>query len=157
MHQLPDRYVYPAIFTFEEDGVSVEFPDIDGCFTGGPNLVEATRLARDVLAGCLSIMEEDHESIPAPSDVRLWHGWPLSENQSVMLVEAWMPPYREDYSGKSVSKNVTLPRWLKTAAEEKHVNFSRILQDGLMKELGLEIRSNRKDENAGEVTFIDGH
>ena len=24
-------YVYPAIFTYEDDGISVEFPDLPGC------------------------------------------------------------------------------------------------------------------------------
>ena len=34
------KYVYPAIFTEEEDGYSVRFPDIDGCFTSGATLPE---------------------------------------------------------------------------------------------------------------------
>ncbi|SNS85345.1 hypothetical protein SAMN05446037_102420 [Anaerovirgula multivorans] len=27
-----DRYIYPAIFTYDNDGISVEFPDIPRCF-----------------------------------------------------------------------------------------------------------------------------
>jgi antitoxin HicB len=53
--QLPETYVYPAVFTFEDDGVSVEFPDLDGCFTCGSDLEEAARMAEDALAGYLSI------------------------------------------------------------------------------------------------------
>ncbi|OSX53113.1 HicB family protein, partial [Anoxybacillus ayderensis] len=28
-----DRYIYPAIFDDDSDGISVEFPDPPGCFT----------------------------------------------------------------------------------------------------------------------------
>jgi antitoxin HicB len=141
--KLPDRYFYPAIFTFEEDGVSVDFPDLDGCFTGGSDLNEAFHLARDVLAGYLSILEEEGKEIPAPS---IDLDFDLGENQKLMLVEAWMPPYREEYADKSVKKTVTLPRWLKTAAEERHINFSRVLQEGLLRQLGLEVKRAPSDD-----------
>ena len=35
------KYAYPAIFTKEEKGYSVAFPDIEGCFTCGDTLPEA--------------------------------------------------------------------------------------------------------------------
>ena len=28
-----DCYVYPAIFPYSDDGISVEFPDLPGCLT----------------------------------------------------------------------------------------------------------------------------
>lgn len=35
---MTSKYVYPAIFTSEEDGgYSIVFPDIEGCFTGSIN------------------------------------------------------------------------------------------------------------------------
>ena len=27
-----DRYAYVAIFSYEEDGISIEFPDLPGCY-----------------------------------------------------------------------------------------------------------------------------
>ena len=40
------EYVYPAMFREEVNGsYSVEFPDIDGCYTGGDNLSEAMEYA----------------------------------------------------------------------------------------------------------------
>ncbi|MBP3804381.1 MAG: type II toxin-antitoxin system HicB family antitoxin, partial [Oribacterium sp.] len=45
------RYVYPAIFTKEENGLySVDFPDIKGCVTCGDDLADALYMAQDVLA-----------------------------------------------------------------------------------------------------------
>ena len=38
---------------------------------------------------------------------------------------------------KSVKKTLTIPAWLNTAALEKNVNFSKILQEALKKELHL--------------------
>ncbi|HHY65877.1 MAG TPA: type II toxin-antitoxin system HicB family antitoxin [Alicyclobacillus sp.] len=139
---LPDSYFYPAIFTFGEDGVSVEFPDLDGCFTGGSDVQEAHRLAEDVLAGYLSILEEEGRPIPKPS---VGKRFDLQEKQEVVLVRAWMPPYRENYRTRAVKKTVTLPSWLKKAAEERHINFSRVLQEALMKQLGITIKLGSSD------------
>ncbi|WP_206922445.1 type II toxin-antitoxin system HicB family antitoxin [Alicyclobacillus suci] len=154
MSKLPDRYVYPAVFTFEDDGVSVEFPDLEGCFTGGADLMEATRLAKDVLAGFLSILEEDGDPIPPAST---GENFDVAANQRVMLIEAWMPPYRDNYMDKSVNKTVTLPRWLKTAAEERHVNFSRVLQEALMHHLGIEVPRFSDDVTTGSNDGDSSH
>ena len=41
-----DCYVYPAIFTYEDDGISVEFPDLPGCLTCVDTTEEAIKMAR---------------------------------------------------------------------------------------------------------------
>ena len=58
------KYAYPAIFTKEENGYSVAFPDIEGCFTSGATLPEAMELAEDALCLMLYDREEDGEPIP---------------------------------------------------------------------------------------------
>lgn len=63
------KYIYPAIFTEEKEGVSVRFPDIDGCFTSGKTLEEARSMAEDALALMLYNMKEKGERILAASDV----------------------------------------------------------------------------------------
>ena len=42
------KYVYPAVFTQEEKGFSVWFPDLEGCYTCGDDLNDAIRMAEDV-------------------------------------------------------------------------------------------------------------
>jgi predicted RNase H-like HicB family nuclease len=49
----PDRYVFPAVFTYDQD--------------------EAILMAQDALRGHLSCMEDDTDPIPAP-------GLPVSES-----------------------------------------------------------------------------
>jgi hypothetical protein len=43
-----------------------------------------------------------------------------------------MDAYTEKYGNKAVRKNLTIPAWLNTYAEAKHINFSQLLQDSLM-------------------------
>jgi len=44
-------YAYPAVFRKEKNGLfSVDFPDIEGCYTSGDDLLHALIMASDVLA-----------------------------------------------------------------------------------------------------------
>nr|WP_290912190.1 type II toxin-antitoxin system HicB family antitoxin [Anoxybacillus sp.] len=45
-----DRYIYPAIFDYDSDGICVEFPDLPGCFTCGDKEEEALQMAKEALA-----------------------------------------------------------------------------------------------------------
>ena len=38
---MQDTYIYPAVFTSDEDGVAVKFPDLPGCLTCADNEQEA--------------------------------------------------------------------------------------------------------------------
>ena len=45
------RYAYPAVFTPEENGqFSVNFPDLESCYTCGDDMKDALIMAEDVLA-----------------------------------------------------------------------------------------------------------
>ena len=51
------KYVYPAIFTPEEDGkYSINFPDIDGCYTCGDDLADGMNMAQDALKQQLHLL-----------------------------------------------------------------------------------------------------
>ena len=71
------KYVYPAIFTPEEDGkYSVVFPDLSGCYTSGDNLTDAMYMAEDVLAFTLYSYEKRKQNIPTPSDITVIFDYP---------------------------------------------------------------------------------
>ena len=53
------------------------------------------------------------------------------------LVVADTQEWRKRTSARAVKKTLTIPQWLNTAAEERGVNFSQVLQDALKKELQL--------------------
>ncbi|PAK55563.1 type II toxin-antitoxin system HicB family antitoxin [Paenibacillus sp. 7541] len=58
---------YPAIFTYADDGISVEFPDLPDALTCGDDDTEALYMAMDCLALHLYGMETDGDEIPAPT------------------------------------------------------------------------------------------
>lgn len=133
---MKDHYAFPAIFTFEENGISVVFPDLPGCLPCGANEDEALRNAKEALQVHLYGMEEDNENIPEPSKIS---DLTLEANQAIVLVEVWMPPIRDKIANKAVNKMVTLPKWLNDLAVREKVNVSHILQDALKKHFGIEI------------------
>lgn len=128
------KYCYPAIMTPEEVGYSVEFPDLENCFTCGETLEEAMEMAQDALEMMLGDAEDKGEVIPPASDLRKVEA---TEGALVTLVVADTQEWRKRTSARAVKKTLTIPQWLNTAAEERGVNFSQVLQDALKKELQL--------------------
>ena len=130
----PERYFFPAVFTYEPDQeIAVVFPDLD-CATSGENDDDALLSARELLGAVLYGMEEDGEPIPAPSTLKAIQA---EDNERVVLVDVYMPSIRLAKVNRSVNRTVTLPAWLNAAALEKNINFSQVLQDALKKNLGL--------------------
>ncbi len=123
-----DIYIYPSIFSFDNDGISVEFPDLEGCFTCGDTTQEAMAMAKEAMGLHLFGMEEDNETIPEPTDIR---DIKLKDNQSIVLIEVYMPIIREAINNQSVKKTLTIPRWLNNLAEKNNINFSQLLQSAL--------------------------
>ena len=58
------KYISPAIFTEEEDGILVDFPDLPNCYTDGATIEEAFENAEDALALALWHLEEERADIP---------------------------------------------------------------------------------------------
>lgn len=135
---LPNYYRYTAIFTYEEDGVHVVFPDLPGCVTFGKEEEEAVQMAREVLALHLYGMEQDGDEIPQSSSLRtLAKEENLQSNEVFMLVEAFMPAFREKQSKRFVKKTLSIPYWMNAEAERIGVNFSQTLQNALAEKIAL--------------------
>lgn len=123
-----DKYVYPAIFDYAEDGISVSFPDLPGCLTCGKTDAEALHMAKDALGGHMWTLEDFNEVIPEPTpliDVA------TEPNQRSMLIEVYMPLIRDAINTQSVKKTLTIPAWMNEAAEKAGINFSQLLQASL--------------------------
>jgi predicted RNase H-like HicB family nuclease len=128
------KYVYPALFTEEEDGgYSVAFPDIKNCFTCGDDMADALDMAEDALCLMLYDMEKDGREIPAPSDIR---EMPKMSGAVASLVSCDTEHYKRYYSNKLVKKTLNIPMWLNEEAEAAGVNFSQTLQRALKETLG---------------------
>ncbi len=131
---MKDKYVYPALFSYDEDGISIEFPDLPGCFSCADTDEEALYMAEDVLGLWMVELEEDNEEIPSPTNLK---DIEVEDNQKTVLVSVLMPTVRKAINNKSIKKTLTIPQWLDIMAREKDINFSYILQEGLKKELNL--------------------
>lgn len=115
------KYVYPAIFTPEEGGYSIRFPDIENCFTGATTLEEAMEMANDVLCLMLYELEQEGAMIPAPSAVQTVQQ-ETAGGEFVTLVSCDTIAYRRFYDNKAVKKTLSIPSWLNDMAERAGVS-----------------------------------
>ena len=130
----PDRYFYPAVFTYEDgQEIAVTFPDLDVA-TSGTDQNDALLSARELLGCVLFGLEEDGEVVPEPSRVQEIAAAP---NECVQLVDVFMPTVRMAQTNRSVNRTVTLPAYLNAAALEAGVNFSALLQKAIKTELNI--------------------
>ena len=128
------QYVYPAVFTEEDCGYSINFPDIENCFTSAESLAEGIKMANDVLCLMLYEMEQSGEPIPEPSAIR---DVSVGEKEFVSLISCDTIEYRKFYDNKAVKKTLSIPSWLNDMAERAGINFSGTLQDALKKQLNI--------------------
>ena len=127
-------YIYPAIFEYADDGISISFPDLPGCFSCAETDEEALRMAKDALGLMLYTLEIETKSLPTPSPLK---DIATAPNQKAVLVEVFMPLVRRAIDTASIKKTLTIPAWLNRLAEEQHINFSQTLQEALKQELGI--------------------
>lgn len=126
------KFFYPVIFEPEEVGVSVYVPDIPGCFTQGDSLEEALDNVQDAIG--LMLEDKAPEEYPQPS---MPNQLRLEDAQFVMMVAFDKLAYDRKYNAKAVKKTLSIPAWLNNLAQERHINFSNVLQRALLNELGL--------------------
>jgi predicted RNase H-like HicB family nuclease len=122
------QLTYPAIFYEGEGGYAVEVPDLPGCTSGGATLAEAIIMGTDAASGWVLDELEDGKPAPKASPIRAIR--PGAGGFVSMLVLD-MDAYAEKYGNKAVRKNLTIPAWLNTFAEARHINFSQVLQESL--------------------------
>ncbi len=138
----PDRYRYPSVLGYDAstNQYYVLWPDLLGCTTTGATEDEALEHGREAMSLHLWGMEVDGDEIPAPTPLhRLDLGEYVEEGEKIVavLVEVWMPSFRERMETKAVNRTVTLPGWLDSQAKRAALNYSQILQDGIMERLKI--------------------
>lgn len=78
------HYVFPAVFTQEERGISIEFPDLPGCLPCADDFQKAFHNAKEALHLHLRGMIADNEKVPAPSRLETIK---FGENSALTLIE----------------------------------------------------------------------
>lgn len=126
------KYVYPAVFTPESEGYSINFPDIPSCYTQGDNLEDGIQMAQDVLALTMYDYEINGKEIPKPSDIQSIQ---VTGDEFVSLVICDTVEYKKMHSNRAVKKTLTIPEWLNEEAIKADVNFSQVLQEALQEKI----------------------
>lgn len=122
---------YPVILKRTDDGYFVKIPDFDSS-TQGDSIADAMEMARDVI-GLLGIdLEDDRKEIPEPNSAT----FEAEKDDILTLVDVDFTEYRKRVDQRAVKKNCTIPYWMSIEADKAGVNYSRVLQDALVKILG---------------------
>ena len=124
------KYTFFAVLKKEGDEIAAHVPDIPGCVSFGDNYYDAIEQIKDAAAGCLVVLEDEDVPInnPTPQDKII-----RDPDDILSMINIDTIKYREMTDTKSVRKNVSLPRWMVTMGDKQGVNYSKILQAGLMK------------------------
>ena len=126
-----DSVTYLAIFSKESDGgYSIDVPAIEGAYTCSDTFEEGIANAQEVIGLCL--YDEENEKIEYPNDIDL-----SLIHISETMIDIDMDDYIRRTSAKTIKKTVTIPSYLNEMAKEYGVNFSRVLTEGLKKELNI--------------------
>jgi predicted RNase H-like HicB family nuclease len=129
------KYTYPAVFhPAKEGGYSIEFPDLDGCFSQGETIEECLFMAEDAASIWLCGNEDNHLPAVSPSPYNYKTSDP---NDIVSIIAVDTDAYRRLSDNRAVKKTLSIPNWLNEKAIEAHLNFSSVLQDGLKRQLGI--------------------
>ncbi len=96
---MKDRYSYVAVFTYDEDGIVIEFPDFPGCYPCADNddTEGALKNAQEALGLHIWGLEQDGEILPEASNITQLS---LETNQIPVLISVFMPPIRERINSK---------------------------------------------------------
>jgi len=130
------KLTYLAVFEPSKDGFGVYFPDLPGCISFGKTFEDAQMQAADALALQLYGMEKDGEKLPKPAKSPVVFP-ETADGYFVAPVTVFPDMVKNELDNKKVKTNVTLPTWLKDAAEQQGVNYSRILETALIDYLNI--------------------
>ena len=115
--------VYPVIITPDAGGYVVYVPDLE-INTQGNDLAEALYMTRDAI-GAWGICQQDMGGeIPEPSTAEP----PRKADELISWVDIDFTKYRRASDMTYERTNITLPRYLKTLANETGLNLSQEMQ-----------------------------
>ena len=87
------KYVYPAVFTPEENGsFSITYPDLEGCHTCGNSLEDGIEMAGDALSLTIYGYETDGREIPDPSNPAMFN---LSNGAFIKYIVCSLPEFKK--------------------------------------------------------------
>ena len=127
------KITYFAVFEKTKTGFSVYFPDVPGCISTGNDFDHAMRMAEEALGLHLYGIGKDGEALPKRTDKIS----ELEKGDIVAAVSVFPTLVKDEIENRRERTAVTIPRWLKTAAEAEGLNYSRLLEAAIKEKLGI--------------------
>jgi predicted RNase H-like HicB family nuclease len=128
------KLTYLAVFeTDKNPGISVYFPDVPGCVSCGDDFDHTLLMSKEALALHIYGMERDGESPPLRTDKIPETG----AGDLIVPVSIYPDIVKDEMSNRREKTTVTIPRWLKEAAEAEGINYSRLLETAIKETLGI--------------------
>lgn len=141
------KVIYPVCIFQTKQDFMVFVPDLNTNNTYGKTLEEALYMVQDLIACYILEDLEDlsKNEIPKQSKIEdinikdVQKYWDLEDKDIISsfktLVLVDLNEFAQKWGNKSVRKNLTIPQWLNTKAEELNINFSQVLQEALLKKI----------------------
>jgi predicted RNase H-like HicB family nuclease len=128
------KLTYLAVFEVDRNpGISVYFPDVPGCVSCGDNFEHALKMAQEALS--LHIYGIEKDGAPLPERTDKIHE--TSAGDMVVPVSVYPDIIKNEMNNRREKTTVTIPRWLKEAAEAEGLNYSRLLETAIKETLGI--------------------
>jgi predicted RNase H-like HicB family nuclease len=128
------KLTYLAVFEVDEKpGISVYFPDVPGCVSCGDNFDHALKMAKEALSLHIYSLEKGKEPLPERTDKIPETG----AGDMVVPVSVYPDSVKDEMNNRREKTTVTIPHWLKEAAEAEGLNYSRLLETALKETLGI--------------------
>lgn len=142
------RNAYPIVLSKEGEGYFVTIPDFD-INTQGSDIANAMEMARDAI-GLMGIdMEDDGKPLPDPGTVKAEKEL---DDDIITLVDVDFVEYRKKVDNRAVRKNCTIPYWMSVQAEKNSINYSKALQEGVMRAIEI-VEGRHANYNENKFTL----
>ena len=126
---------YPVLMKQDGNEYLVYIPDFD-IYTEGDSIADAIEMARDAM-GTAGLDFKTEEALPSASSFdEAKEKAKNFSNGLATYVDIDFAAYQNRMRNKAVKKNCTIPFWLNEKAENMGVNFSKVLQDALIRIVG---------------------
>lgn len=127
-------YVFPIAVKREGSEIVVRFIDFDIQEQRYEEEDDYITESKIMLSNIL--LEYEQKKITIPPATKLG-AVKIDKDEQIVFLNLWLPFYRTE-NEKYVKKTLTIPEWIDMLAKQQNLNFSQILRDALLDELGLQ-------------------